>query len=169
MLSKAASSTIFKVFGMTRPGIELGFPGPLVNTLPTMSRLNKLATLVEGDQKAPFSIAPTPKCREGHYLIPRIAPIYPWSSPYNVECLARQHQVPFFESLVWLDLGLNLGVGVFFLSLMDECMLRAFSQTFSIKNFLYLKLLRECLIYLNSSSQYCGLHILMLLTTSIHM
>ena len=33
MLSKAASSTIFWVFGMTRPGIELWSPGPLVNTL----------------------------------------------------------------------------------------------------------------------------------------
>ena len=29
----AASSTIFIVFGMTRPGIEPRSPGPLVNTL----------------------------------------------------------------------------------------------------------------------------------------
>ena len=33
MLSKAASSIIFWVFGMTRPGIEPQSPGPLVNTL----------------------------------------------------------------------------------------------------------------------------------------
>ena len=33
MLSKEASSTIFKVFGMTRPGIEPRSPGPLANTL----------------------------------------------------------------------------------------------------------------------------------------
>ena len=41
MLSNGVSSTIFKVFGMTRPGIESKFPGPLANTLPTgpMSRL----------------------------------------------------------------------------------------------------------------------------------
>ena len=26
-----------------------------------------LATFVEGDQKAPFSIATTPRCRGGHY------------------------------------------------------------------------------------------------------
>ncbi len=32
---KEISSTIFKVFGMTRPGIEPRSPGPLVNTLPT--------------------------------------------------------------------------------------------------------------------------------------
>ena len=33
MLSKEVSSTILKVFGMTRPGIEPRSPGPLVNTL----------------------------------------------------------------------------------------------------------------------------------------
>ena len=57
--------------------------------------------------KAPFSIATSPKCRGGCYSIPGIAPLYPWSLPYNAECLARQHHVPFFESLVSLDLGFN--------------------------------------------------------------
>ena len=33
MLSKVGSSTIFKVFGMTQPGIEPRSPGPLANTL----------------------------------------------------------------------------------------------------------------------------------------
>ena len=42
MLSKEISSTIFKLFGMTWPWIELRSPGSLANTLPTrpMSRLN---------------------------------------------------------------------------------------------------------------------------------
>ena len=35
----------------------------------------KLATLVEGKPKAPFSIATTPKCREGRNSIPWIAPL----------------------------------------------------------------------------------------------
>ena len=35
MLSKEVSSTIFKVFGLTGPGIEPRSPGPLANTLPT--------------------------------------------------------------------------------------------------------------------------------------
>ena len=39
-----------------------------------------------------------------------ITPLYPWSSSYRAECLARRHQVPFFESLVWFDLGLNPGL-----------------------------------------------------------
>ena len=42
--------------------------------------------LVEGDPKAPFSIATTPRCRGGRYSIPRIAPLYPWTVPYNAEC-----------------------------------------------------------------------------------
>ena len=33
---------------------------------------SKLATIVEGDPKAPFSIATTPRCRGGRYSIPRI-------------------------------------------------------------------------------------------------
>ena len=33
---------------------------------------HKLATIVEGDPKAPFSIATTPRCRGGRYSIPRI-------------------------------------------------------------------------------------------------
>ena len=36
VLRKEVSSTIYKVFGMTRPGIEPRSPGPVVNTLPTM-------------------------------------------------------------------------------------------------------------------------------------
>ena len=37
----------------------------------------KLVTVVEGDPKAPFSIATTPRCRGGRYSIPWIAPLYP--------------------------------------------------------------------------------------------
>ena len=46
----------------------------------------KLVTLVEGDLKAPFSIAPTLRYREGRYFIPWITPLYPWSLPNNAEC-----------------------------------------------------------------------------------
>ena len=66
-----------------------------------------MVTLVESCLNAPFSIATTPRCRRGCYFIPRIAPLYPWFLPYSAKCLARQHQVPFFESLVLLNLGLN--------------------------------------------------------------
>ena len=46
----------------------------------------KLVTLVKGDLKAPFSTATTPRCRGRRPSIPRIAPLYPWSSPYSAEC-----------------------------------------------------------------------------------
>ena len=37
-----------------------------------------LATVVKGDQKAPFSIATTLKCRGGSYFFPYISRLYPW-------------------------------------------------------------------------------------------
>ena len=46
----------------------------------------KLATIVEGDQKAPFSIATTLRCRGGRYSFLWIAPLYPWYVPYIAEC-----------------------------------------------------------------------------------
>ena len=49
-------------------------------------RQKLLATVVEGDSKAPFSIATTPRCRGGHYSFPWIAPLYPQYIPYNAEC-----------------------------------------------------------------------------------
>ena len=36
-----------------------------------------MATVVEDDQKAPFSIAITPRCRGGRYSFPWIALLYP--------------------------------------------------------------------------------------------
>ena len=65
---------------------------------------------IEGDSKALFSLATTPGCKEWRYSFPRIAPLYSWSLSYNAECSTGKHQVPFFESLVWLDLGLNQGL-----------------------------------------------------------
>ena len=46
----------------------------------------KLSPLVEGDLKAPISIATTPKCKEGRNSIPWIAPLYSWSLHYNTDC-----------------------------------------------------------------------------------
>ena len=46
----------------------------------------KLATVVEGDQKAPFSIATKLRCRGGCYSFPWTAPLYPQYVPYIAEC-----------------------------------------------------------------------------------
>ena len=44
-----------------------------------------MATLVEGDLKAPFLIATTPRCWGRCYSIPWIAPLYPWSLLYGAK------------------------------------------------------------------------------------
>ena len=46
----------------------------------------KLAALVKGDPKAPFSIATTQRCREGCNSIPWFVPLYPWSLLCNAKC-----------------------------------------------------------------------------------
>ncbi len=45
-----------------------------------------------------------------HYSISRIAPLYPWSSPYSAECKARQYQVPFLS--LWYCYILTLRPGL---------------------------------------------------------
>ena len=98
----------------------------------------KLATLVENDLKAPFSIATTQRCRRGHYSILLIAPSLPLiliilsvkqgsikyhffyfiitlSGLYHyitwtfiIENSSLSDQSP-AKKTVWLNLGLNLG------------------------------------------------------------
>ena len=53
----------------------------------------KLATIVEGDPKAPFSIATTPRCRGGRYSIPWIAPLY--LEPYLIMLSVKQGGIKF--------------------------------------------------------------------------
>ena len=74
---------------MSRHGIEARSSGPLANTVPTKREVNniamnlnsvrwahfihikmKLATVFEGNPKAPFSIVITPRCTGGGYFFP---------------------------------------------------------------------------------------------------
>ena len=50
-----------------------------IGSNPYLYRLSKvkLATVVEGDPKAPFSIATTPRCKGGRYSFPRIYQLCP--------------------------------------------------------------------------------------------
>ena len=101
-----ASSTIF--YGMTR----LGYWTPVSQIIGEHSTLRpivrvKLVTLVKGDPKNPFSIASTHRCRGGHNSISLTVPFYPWST---LIMLSVKQRIPCFESLVWLDLGLNPGL-----------------------------------------------------------
>ena len=51
---------------------------------------------VSKDPKSPFLIATTLMCRGGHYSFPLIAPLYPWSLPYNAECKQGSIKYHFF-------------------------------------------------------------------------
>ena len=64
-------------------------------------KMNHISTFFEGDSQAPFSIATTPRRRGGRYFFTWIAPLYPWSLPYNAECYARRHQVSFL--CIWYN------------------------------------------------------------------
>ena len=59
-----------------------------------------LATVVEGDQKAPFSMATTPWCRVGRYFFPWIAPLYTYLILLSVKQGGIKYH--FFKSL-WYD------------------------------------------------------------------
>ena len=71
--------------------------------------LHWVKTVVEdkGEPKTPFSLATKKRRKGGRNSIPSIAPLYPWSLPYNAESLARRQKIHFFQSLVWLDMRLN--------------------------------------------------------------
>ena len=45
---------------------------------------------VEGNQKASFSIATTPRCTGRCYSFPWISPLYPWYVPYIAELLSKE-------------------------------------------------------------------------------
>ena len=51
----------------------------------------KLATVVEGDQKSPFSIGTIPRCRGGRYPFSWIAPLY--SLIYTLYCWVLSKEV----------------------------------------------------------------------------
>ena len=62
---------------------------------------SKVGDRSRGNSKSPFPIATRPRCREGRYSFPWIAPLYPWNVPFNAKCKARRYQVPFFS--LWYD------------------------------------------------------------------
>ena len=63
-----------------------------------------MATVVEGDLKAPFSIVTTKRCRGGRYSFPWIAPLY--LDPYFIMLSVKQGSIKyrFFFWSLWYDL-----------------------------------------------------------------
>ena len=65
----------------------------------------KLMTVVEGNLNASFLVATSPRWREGCFSFPWIAPLYPWSMPYNAEQGGIKYHVFFlFFFSLWYDL-----------------------------------------------------------------
>ena len=78
---------------------SLSFYSTLTLSL-SLSIYIKLAILVEGDPKAPFSKGTTPRCRGGRYSFPGL--LHFTLVPYFIMLSGEQ-----VMTLVWLDLGLN--------------------------------------------------------------
>ena len=58
-------------------------------------------TMVESNLKAPFSIATTPRCREGHYSFLWIAPIT--HDPYVIIPSVKQKSIKYYFLSLWYD------------------------------------------------------------------
>ena len=67
--------------------------------------ISKVGDLSQRWTNGSFSIATTLRCRGGHYSIPRIAPLYPWSSPLAQSIWPEQSWRAVWWSLGRLALG----------------------------------------------------------------
>ena len=61
----------------------------------------KLATIVEGNPKAPFSIATTPRCRRGRYSFPGL--LYFTLDPYLIMLSVKQGGIKYHFLSLWYD------------------------------------------------------------------
>ena len=61
----------------------------------------KLATIVEGNPKAPFSIATTPMCRGGRYSFPGL--LYFSLDPYLMMLSLKQGGIKYHFLSLWYD------------------------------------------------------------------
>ena len=76
----------------------------------TQTSKSKVVSLSRGWPEGSLFNSYYTRCRGEHNSFPWIASLSRWSLSYIAECKARRHQVPFFESLVWLNLRLNPGL-----------------------------------------------------------
>ena len=64
-------------------------------------RSKKWATIVEGNPKAPFSIATTPRCRGGRYSFPGL--LYFTLDPYLIMLSVKQGGIKYHFLSLWYD------------------------------------------------------------------
>ena len=80
------------------------------NTSVTVGKKVKWTTLVEGDLKAPFSMATRPRCRVGTLLHSLDCFTLPLILTLSSRVLSKVASSTLFESLIWLNQGLNSGL-----------------------------------------------------------
>ena len=66
-----------------------------------ISLIVKLSTIVEGNLKAPFSIATTPMCRGGRYSFPGL--LYFTFDPYLIMLSVKQGGIKYHFLSLWYD------------------------------------------------------------------
>ena len=66
-----------------------------------LDRNKKLATIVEGNPKAPFSIATTPRCRGGRYSFPGW--LYFTLDPHFIMLSVKQGGIKYHFLSLWYD------------------------------------------------------------------
>ena len=77
---------------------------PLIRLFETFLKAlisKKLATIVEGNPKAPFSIATTPRCRGGRYSFPGL--LYFTLDPYLIMLSVKQGGIKYHFLSLWYD------------------------------------------------------------------
>ena len=67
----------------------------------TLKKKVKLATIVEGNPKAPFSIATTPRCRGGRYSFPGW--FYFTLDPHLIMLSVKQGGIKYHFLSLWYD------------------------------------------------------------------
>ena len=67
----------------------------------TVSSKVKLATIVKGNPKAPFSIATTPRCRGGRYSFPGL--LYFTLDPHLIMLSVKQGGIKYHFLSLWYD------------------------------------------------------------------
>ena len=97
-------------------GLELGFVRVVLclsACLPPSPEVKKkLATFVEGNSKAPFSIATAPRCWEGRYSTLPLTLLHFTLDAYLIMLSVKQGSINYHFLSLWyeIDVGLNPGL-----------------------------------------------------------
>ena len=104
-----------------------------------------MATVVVSDKKGPFSIATTPRCREGAGLLHFTHDMYLILLSVKYYCWVSI--TIYFKSLVWRDLGLNPGLPNHWRTLYP---LRPMSRYICLCIYIYIYIYTQTYLYIHT-------------------